>query len=155
MLQETMNKRTVDIHEYMPVLWELIAQGKEVSVTITGNSMSPFLVHGRDQILIEKPPAHLKKGDMGFFQRSNGAYVMHRICRVDGQGNYWFVGDGQTMIEGPVEREQIFGIVTAVSRKGKWIGPGAFWWEFFRKVWLRVIPLRPWCCRFYEMLRRK
>ena len=62
-------KRTVDIHTYLPVLMELLEQGESVSLTVTGNSMSPFLVHGRDQISFQKPSAPLKRGDMAFFRR--------------------------------------------------------------------------------------
>lgn len=149
---EEMNKRTVDIHTYVPVLRELIEQGKEVSLTITGSSMSPFLAHGRDQILIERPKDKLKKGDMAFYQRDNGAYVMHRICKVGDGDVYWFVGDAQTLIEGPVYRNQIFGSIKAVKRKGKWLQPKSFWWEFFRTFWLWIIPIRPLVCRIYGKL---
>ena len=47
-----MQKRVVDVDIYMPVLREVLEQGKEVPLLITGNSMSPFLVHQRDEILI-------------------------------------------------------------------------------------------------------
>ena len=66
---------------------------------------------------------------------------MHRICRVRPEG-FYLVGDAQTEIEGPIRREQIFGRVVSVRRKGRRIGPGNFWWEFFEHVWIRVIPLR-------------
>ena len=35
------------------------------------------------------------KGDMAFFVRDNGQYVMHRICKVDKNGDCFFVGDAQ------------------------------------------------------------
>lgn len=145
-------KRIVGVDTYMPVLCELLAQGKEVSLTITGNSMAPFMAHGRDEILISPPDGCWKKGDMAFFRRINGQYVMHRICRVDGEGNCFFVGDAQQIIEGPVRPEQIFGKITKVNRKGKWIGPGDFWWEFFEHVWINIIPLRPACWKIYRIL---
>lgn len=149
---EELHKRMVDIHEYIPVMRDLIAQGKEVALTITGNSMSPFLAHGRDQILIEKPQDVLKKGDMVFYQRTTGAYVMHRICKADQEGAYWLVGDAQTMIEGPIYKEQIFGKIKAVRRKGKWIHPGSFWWEFFRTFWLWIVPIRPMLRKAYGIV---
>lgn len=144
-----MRKRVVDIHEYMPVLIELVEQGKEVPLTVTGNSMSPFMIHERDQILMKKPERPWKKGDIGFFRRKNGAYVMHRICRIDKDGNCWFVGDAQTEIEGPIEPGQIFARIIAVNRKGKWMRPGDFWWEFFEHVWLHMIPVRHLAVRCY------
>lgn len=146
------DKRIVDVHKYMPVLRDILAQGKEVSITITGNSMSPFMVHGRDEILISPPNDPWKKGDMAFFQRTSGQYVMHRICRVEKNGDCFFVGDAQQVIEGPIKQEQIFGKITSVKRKGKWIGPGTFWWEFFEHVWLNIIPLRPVCIKLYGLL---
>lgn len=148
------NTKIVDIYTYMPVLRELLSQGKEVSITITGSSMSPFLVHQRDQILIAPPDGSWKKGDMAFFVRTNGQYVMHRICRVDKDGSCFFVGDAQQWVEGPIAPCQIFGKITSVKRKGKWIGPKDFWWQFFEKIWIRIIPFRPFFRRVYGIIWR-
>lgn len=146
------NRKIIDIYSYMPVLQDLLSQGREVSITITGNSMSPFLIDGRDEILISPFSGSWKKGDMAFFQRTNGKYIMHRICRVEKNGDCFFVGDAQQLIEGPIKPSQIFGKITSVKRKGKWIGPGNFWWEFFEHIWLNMIPLRPVCRILYTKL---
>lgn len=145
-------KKIIDVYTYMPVLRELIEQGKEVSLTITGNSMAPFLAHGRDELLIAQPDGKWKKGDMAFFQRPNGQYVMHRIFRVDESGECFFVGDAQQIIEGPIKSMHIFGKIISVKRKGKWIGPGDFWWEFFEHIWINIIPLRSLCHKIYAVL---
>ena len=137
-----MNKRIVDTREYVSVLRDLTDEGKEVSLLIAGNSMLPFLVHERDYIYFKKPDSELKKGDMVFFQRVDGAFVMHRIKKVTPQG-YYIVGDAQTYIEGPIRREQIFARITRVKRKGKIVKPGDFWWEFFEHVWINMVSLRP------------
>ena len=134
--------RLVDTNAYMEMIRGLLEEGNEVPMIITGNSMSPFMVHERDRILIRKASFPMKKGDMAFFQRRDGHYVMHRIVRVK-DGKYYFVGDAQTWIEGPIDEEQIFGEIISVCRKGKWIGPKDFWWKFFRYIWLNIIPLRP------------
>lgn len=147
-----MQKRIVDIDTYMPVLQDLLAQGKEVSIVITGSSMSPFLIHERDEILISPPNGSWKTGDMAFFQRKNGQYIMHRICRVTPEGDCFLVGDAQTVIEGPIEPARIFGKITRVKRKGKWIGPGNLWWEFFEHIWLWVIPVRPMIRKLYGLV---
>lgn len=148
------NTKIIDIYTYMPVLQDLLSQGKEVSLTITGSSMSPFLVHQRDQILITPPDGRWRKGDMAFFVRANGQYVMHRICRVDKDGSCFFVGDAQQQVEGPITPSQIFGKITSVKRKGKWIGPKDFWWQFFEKIWIRMIPFRPFFRRVYGIVWR-
>ena len=71
--------RIVDNQEYMKVVRSLLEEGKEVPLVVTGNSMMPFLIDRRDQVLIKKPDRPLKKGDIAFFQRENGQYILHRI----------------------------------------------------------------------------
>lgn len=136
-----MIERVVDTREYVSVLREIAESGKVVSLRIAGSSMSPFLAHGRDYIHFTKPDRELRSGDMVFYQRKNGQYVMHRIYKTKPEG-YYIVGDAQTEIEGPVAREQIFALIIKVKRKDKIIQPGDFWWEFFEHVWIRMIPLR-------------
>lgn len=133
--------KVVDTRTYLSVMRELTEEGKEVSLVITGSSMAPFLIHGRDSILFKKPERELKKGDMVFYQRETGQYVMHRIRKVKPEG-YYIIGDGQTAIEGPVSEKQIFAVVIKVCRKGKWLEAGDFWWEFFAHVWINIIPFR-------------
>ena len=145
--------KTVDTNAYISALRDLTEQNKEVSLLISGNSMVPFLVHGRDYIVFEKPGRELRLGDMVFYQRDAGQFVMHRIFDKKPEG-YYLVGDAQMHIEGPVGREQIFALVTKAKRKGKWIGPGNFWWEFFEHVWIRVIPFRRMITKAYMILRR-
>jgi len=133
--------RKVDTREYVSVLRELTEQGKEVSLLVSGESMSPFLRTERDYIYFKKPDRELRRGDMVFYQRINGQFIMHRIWKRKGN-EFYIVGDAQTEIEGPVMQEQIFAYITKVKRKGKWIGPGDFWWEFFEHVWIRIVPIR-------------
>lgn len=159
-MQDNGKVRTVNTQFYVGMLKELVYEGKEVSIVISGNSMAPFLIHQRDRILISPIKEPLRRGDMAFFQRKTGQYVMHRIRfvrknRETGQEEYYFIGDNQTQTEGPIAREQIFGVITAVQRKGKWLNPGDFWWEFFRHVWLTIIPFRRMAQSIYGHLHRQ
>ena len=148
-----MIERVVDTREYVSVLREIAENGKVVSLRIAGSSMSPFLAHGRDYIYFTKPDRELREGDMVFYQRRNGQYVMHRIYKVKPDG-YYIVGDAQTEIEGPVSRDQIFALITKVKRKDRIIQPGDFWWEFFEHVWIRMIPLRRPAVRLYAAVSK-
>ena len=140
--------KQMDTREYVSMLRTLVEEGHEVSLLIAGSSMAPFLVHQRDTIYFRKPDRPLRRGDMVFYQRSGGQFVMHRICRIK-DGGYYMIGDAQREIEGPLARDQIFGLVTAVNRKGNMLKPGDFWWEFFARVWLRLIPFRNLICTAY------
>lgn len=144
-----MNKKRVDTKEYVSVLRELVEEGNEVSLLISGSSMSPFLIHERDYIYFKKPERELKKGDMVFYQRTNGQFVMHRIWKVKPEG-YYILGDAQIEIEGPILRHQIFALIVQVKRKGKMIKPGDFWWEFFEHMWINMIPLRTYVEKVYK-----
>lgn len=146
--------RIVDTREYVSVLRGLAEEGKVVSMRIAGSSMSPFLCHGRDYIYFTRPDRDLKRGDMVFYQRESGQYVMHRIYKVGSEG-YYMAGDAQTQIEGPLRREQIFARVIRVKRKDKILEPGDFWWEFFEHVWIRIIPLRSAVQRTYSFFARR
>ena len=140
---------------YIPVLKELIEEGKEVSMMISGSSMNPFLIHHRDYILMKKPEDQLKKGDMVFFQRVDGTYVMHRIHHIDQEGKLFIIGDAQNEMEGPIDQGQVFAIITKVQRNGKWIKPGDFWWEFFEHIWLHLIPFRRMLMRLYSLCKKR
>ena len=151
MEQQRVAARLVDTAEYVGVLRGLVEEGHEVSMLVSGSSMSPFLIHLRDTIYFKQPDRPLRAGDIVFYQRDSGQYVMHRILRVRGEV-YDIIGDAQTQIERGVRRDQIFAIITRVKRKGKLIGPGDFWWTFFARVWTKLIPLRPLIAWAYARL---
>ena len=152
--ENSMNTRVVDTNEYVSALRELAEEGRVVSMLIAGSSMSPFLCHNRDYIYFTRPDRELRRGDMVFYQRDTGQYVMHRIYKKKTDG-YYMVGDAQTQIEGPLRRDQIFARIIKVKRKGKILRPGNFWWEFFEHVWIRIIPLRKVVEKGYSLLNWK
>ena len=135
-------KKLVHTEDYVKILEELTSENKTVGVPVSGNSMAPFLISQRDHVIFQKPDRPLRKGDIVFFRRDSGEYILHRIFRIKKNG-YFILGDAQTKLEGPVREDQIFGLVTKIRRKGKWIDSSDFWWRFFEKVWIRIIPLRP------------
>lgn len=146
--------RYVDNDEYIPVLKEIIESGRKVSMVVSGNSMRPLITHQKDSVQLEAPDRPLKKGDIVFYQRVNGQYVLHRICRIDREGHIWCIGDAQTVVEGPLDQDCVFAIVTGIHRKGKWYYPRDFVWKFFEYVWIRMIPIRPYAVSFYGFLCR-
>ena len=143
--------REIDTKAYLSTLREMVKEGHDVSLIISGSSMAPFLIHHRDSIIfgpIERP---LRRGDMVFYERPTGQFVMHRIRRVRPDGLY-LIGDAQTETEGPLNPDRVFAIVKQVCRKGKWLDEKSRTWRFFATIWLRVIPLRRIIMRIYGML---
>lgn len=139
--------------DFMPVMASMVKEGQNVPLLVSGHSMMPFLKHGQDTIIVSKPTAPFRRGDMVFYTRKTGQYVMHRIHHIK-QGMLYIVGDAHTVIEGPVDPSCVFGVVRKVIRKGKTLTRGSFCWWFFEKVWIRMVPLRPLAFRCYNLLCR-
>lgn len=148
-----MQNATLNTREYVGRLKLLVEAGDTVSMRIVGSSMSPFLINNRDIIFFKAPDRKLRRGDMVFFQRDSGQYVMHRIYAVKPDG-YYIVGDAQTEIEGPIRPEQIFALIIKVKRKDRWLEPGDFWWDFFEKIWSRSIPMRKVFMKLYGLVSK-
>ena len=88
--------------------------------TNVGDSMMPLLRQNKDLMVIRKITEPLKKNDAVLFKRPNGAYVLHRIIRVCGSGQYRIVGDNRSFPE-TVPEEWIIGILTEVIKDGRHI----------------------------------
>ena len=151
---EMCNVKKVDTKEYISILRDIVREGKEAGVKVSGGSMAPFLADQRDYIYFKLPYAPLKKGDMVFYQRDNGQFVMHRIYKITDEGLF-IIGDAHNVVEGPVRSDQVFAVVFKVKRKGKIIGPGNFWWEFFEHVWINIIPLRRFVVKLYSIFSKR
>lgn len=134
------NIKVLDPEQLIPPLLALLDETQPVPLIISGNSMSPFLVHGRDTVYLSKITQPPKRGDMILYRRDSGAYILHRVYRVS--DTYTMVGDAQTQLEPGIRLDQMLAIVTAVRRKGKLLKKGSFWWDFFEKRWIRMVALR-------------
>ncbi len=123
---------------------ELLARDGRFVYNTRGVSMRPLLRERRDLVRIERlPPEGPKKFDAVLFRRDPpaGAYVLHRVLRVNGDGTYWIVGDNCASGE-TVRREQILGVMTAVVRDGKTVTPGDFWYRAYVRLWCGAYPAR-------------
>ena len=132
---------TVDMQTLMEQYRQLLPQAESLPLGVSGNSMAPFLVHGRDTVWLRAIKGKLRPGDMVLYQRDSGQYILHRICKIK-KGRYTLVGDAHSVVERGIRRDQIFARVCQVERKGKILRPGSFRWFFFARVWIRMIPLR-------------
>lgn len=132
----------------------LETDGTPLPLPVTGSSMLPFLSPGRDSVLLARPNRRLRRGDMALYRREGGGYVLHRIVACQRDGGFAMAGDAQQLVERGIRRDQIVAVVCAAVRKGRCQGPGCFWWEFFARVWPRVLPLRGGLCRAYGVLSR-
>ena len=120
---------------------ELLANGDTVKVSPMGYSMYPLMVPGRDYAIIEPYKGGAKRCDVALFRRIDSILVIHRIYRKTKEG-YYFVGDNQHELEGPIADEQIRGIMVAVDRKGHILSCDNVLYRMVYHIWLSILPLR-------------
>lgn len=113
-----MNKK-VTMQELLPFIEEALNNDKTFTIPITGTSMLPLLVQGRDTVTLKKCDAPLKKGDLPLYRRKDGAFVLHRVVQVNSDNSYTMCGDNQFLKEKGIEHSQIIGVVTEIKRKDK------------------------------------
>lgn len=144
---------TINTREYVSILRQLVEEGHQVGMTIVGTSMEPFLKNQRDEIFFHKPQREVRNGDMVFYQRCDGKYVMHRVCQKKRDG-YFMAGDHQKTLEGPITENQIFAVITQVRRNGKLLNENSFVWQFYAVVWRKLRPVRLILLRIKGVFRR-
>ena len=137
----------------IPVICSFFDEGKKVIIGAVGNSMRPLIRHKKDSIILEKySGSALGIGDMAFYKRENGQYVLHRIVGIADDDSYIMMGDNQTVAETGITKQQIIAIPTAVIRGNKTVSVNlnryrryaSFWAKsvFFRKLNIKLFALK-------------
>ena len=104
------------VDDLVPVMLEAFEQNLSFTFPIAGTSMQPLL-HTGDAVKLVKTDKY-QKGDIVFYLRDNGQYILHRIRRVHKKNNsYDMVGDHQTALEKGVKYNQLIGVVQSYTLK--------------------------------------
>lgn len=132
----------LSMEKISPIIAQCVESGSEVILTVTGNSMRPFLVDKRDQVVLVKADAQaLKEGDVPFYQRRNGKYVLHRMVKKE-NGYYTMLGDAQVVLEKGIMPNQIIAVARAFIRKGVRYECDSPKYKRYVKFWNAMLPLR-------------
>lgn len=138
-----LNDRVIDAAQWSSVIIPILAEGHSLKLPFEGLSMHPFLVGGRDEVLIEAASGkRLKRGDIVLYIRDDGVHVLHRIHHTK-EKKYYMLGDAQTWIEGPIAAKNVLAVVTTIFRKGKTIACSKLSYRVVSEFWLLMRPVRP------------
>lgn len=85
----------------------VIRERGELVFTPGGVSMLPLLRHHENPVVLHPVEGRLKKGDVPFYKRESGQYVLHRIVKVR-KDSYDLCGDNQVIVERGVTDGMIF-----------------------------------------------
>ncbi len=111
------------MEDLLPYISEALSQNKTFTLPITGTSMLPLLIAGKDTVELsavtrKNNALSLEIGDLPLYKRKDGSFVLHRIVGIE-NGTYTMCGDNQFILEKGIEDSQIIGVVTAINKDGK------------------------------------
>ena len=121
---------------------EELANGHDASFTVTGMSMWPFILHGRDTVILTScDTSQLQKGDVILFQTPLKNYMLRRITGLK-DNQFETTGDGNCFRDGWFDKGCIIGKVTEIDRDGKRIDTDCFKWKMIFRIWMALFPVR-------------
>jgi len=132
---------------------KLVGEGVSVTFPVAGRSMRPFIVGGKESVVLVKPES-VKVGDIVLAFVENSRYVVHRVIRIDGE-NVTLMGDGNLV---GVERCKVADVkaiathaVNAREKRRSFGNPlrrAAAW------AWVRLRPVRKWLLLAYRVYEK-
>ena len=128
--------KPVYLYELSDAMRIVLEQGGEVSFVTSGFSMLPLLRNRMDTAFLHKPLRPIRRGDVVFYRRDNGKFVLHRVVgkRKDG---FVLRGDNQREKEYGIRNDQILAILTAIRRGDKLIPMRSAW----NRMYVAFLPL--------------
>ena len=133
-----MNNLPASFSELLPIMEEQLNNGQKVSFTVNGTSMQPMIISGKDSVVLRKPNGRLKKYDLPFYRRDDGQFVLHRVVKLQKDGNYTCRGDNQIINEPDGRPDQIIGVVESFTHKGKDWSVESFWYKLYCRLWMSM-----------------
>ena len=118
---------------------QLLEAGEVIQIYPEGYSMYPMFVPGRDAAVIKKADVKkIRRADVVLYRRKGSILVLHRVVKCR-DGQFYMVGDNQMEIEGPVQEDQIKGILTAFVRNGHRISVKNPFYVILSGMWLLLL----------------
>lgn len=146
-------KNTVSVADWLGLMLPLLREGYGFAIYPRGLSMRPFVSGGRDHVIVHLAEGRtLRRGDIVLYRRANGTLILHRVHHVKASALYC-LGDSQTMVEGPIAREDVYATATRIIRKGRVIDCESRMYRVLSGLWLRTRPLRPLLFRLWHSVR--
>ena len=129
--------------QVLPKLTALLEAGLPCPLSVTGNSMLPFLRHRLDSVILMPLSRPARRGDILFYLRAPGVPILHRVCSVRPDGILMLCGDAQVGLE-PVSPDCVLARAVAINRSGRKIRCDAPLFRLAGAIWLILRPLRPY-----------
>ena len=129
----------------------LVDDGISVTLPVNGHSMLPFIVGGKESVILQKPEQP-KTGDVVLAWVEEGRYVVHRIIGINGE-DVMLMGDGNLTGTEHCTVGDIKAVAThVVSADEKRHYLYSRWRMSAVRLWLRLRPVRRYLLAIYRRL---
>lgn len=129
----------------------ILSKGGTVTIPVKGSSMLPFIVGGRDKVVLEKKQ-NVRRGDIVLALINEKDYVLHRVYDI--QGNILILmGDGNCSVYERCLFNSVCGTVNIIVRDGKNVYVNRKSERLKAKIWKMLLPFRPYLLSFLRFCR--
>jgi len=127
----------------------LVNEGMAVTLLVKGRSMLPFILGGRDSVVLTRP-VEIREGDVVLAQIGGQRYVLHRVMSVS-DTRVELMGDGN------ISGREICRPEDVLARADEVVGPDGKHRRLDTpkqrrraRLWRRLLPVRRWILAVYK-----
>lgn len=135
------------IHEAI----RLVDEGVSVTFPVKGYSMLPFIIGGRESVILQKPLT-VRLGDVVLAWVDDCRYVVHRVIGIEGE-RVILMGDGNIVGVEHCLLSDVKALAThVVDAKGRKHDLYAPWRQRASRLWWQMRPVRRYILAIYRRL---
>jgi len=130
----------------------LVNEGVCVTMPVSGYSMLPFIIGGRDSVILQRPRAP-QLDDVVLAHVDDGRFVIHRIIRISDDG-VTLMGDGNLAGTEHCQTTEIKALVThVVDNRGHKHELYRPWRRKAVRCWQWLLPVRRYLLAIYKIFK--
>ena len=130
----------------------LAREGVNVTLPVNGNSMLPFIIGGKESVILHSSGGIVDVGDVVLAWVDGNRYVVHRIIKLD-YDRVTLMGDGNVAVTEHCRLNDIKARVThVVDAKDRTHYLYNRWRKSAAKVWYWLRPIRRYLLAIYRRL---
>ena len=128
----------------------LVAEGESITLMTKGVSMLPFIVGGRDSVVLERP-SELKTGMIVLAHVGKDRYVLHRMISIEGN-KVILMGDGNLKGVEKCLADDVKAVAVRIQRPSG--ETDCLSEKHLRRavIWRKLLPVRRWILAVYRRL---
>lgn len=131
---------------------KLVNEGLSVTFPVRGRSMLPFIIGGRESVILEHPSS-VKVGDVVLAWVEGSRYVVHRVISIQGN-RLTLMGDGNIAGTERCLKDDVKALAThVVNAKGQRHPLDSPWRKRWARLWFALRPVRRYLLYIFRKVK--